>query len=85
MEKVLVSIVDDHRLFRNGIAELIGHFEGYQVISQTGNGMEFIESIEAGIVPQIVILETLALCAFVVALKRRQFHLDPYPAFLQKN
>jgi DNA-binding NarL/FixJ family response regulator len=57
MEKISVSIVDDHKLFRNGIAELIGHFEEYRVISQSGNGKEFIESIESGIIPQMAILD----------------------------
>lgn len=57
MEKVSVAIVDDHRLFRNGIAELIGRFEGYQVISQSGNGKEFIQSIESGHIPQMAILD----------------------------
>jgi DNA-binding NarL/FixJ family response regulator len=56
-KKVTVSIVDDHRLFRNGIAELIAHFDEYKVISQSGNGKEFIESVQLGVVPEMVILD----------------------------
>ena len=57
MEKVTVSIVDDHRLFREGIAELISHFEGYEVQSQFGGGQEFIDSVKKGKKPELVILD----------------------------
>jgi DNA-binding NarL/FixJ family response regulator len=57
MGKINVSIVDDHPLFRQGMAELINHFEGYQVLSQFGGGKEFLESIQLGHIPEIAILD----------------------------
>lgn len=57
MEKITVSIVDDHRLFREGIAELIGRFDGYEVTSQFGGGQEFIDALKKGAKPELVILD----------------------------
>lgn len=57
MKKVAVSIVDDHRLFREGIAELISHFDGYEVLNQCGSGQEFINAIKSGTIPELVILD----------------------------
>lgn len=57
MKKVTVSIVDDHRLFREGIAELISHFDGYEVLNQCGSGQEFMNAIKSGTIPELVILD----------------------------
>jgi len=57
MEKIKVTIVDDHNLFREGICELIGRFEGYQVLNQFGGGKEFMKAIQAGEIPDLVILD----------------------------
>ena len=57
MDKISISVVDDHKLFRNGIVDLIRRFDEYEVISQSGNGKEFIQSLQSGIVPSMVILD----------------------------
>ena len=57
MKKIKVSIVDDHHLFRGGIAELINQFEGYSVLNQFGRGQEFISSIQRGAIPDLAILD----------------------------
>ena len=57
MNKTSVSLVDDHPMFRNGMAGLIADFEGYHVLNQSGNGREFIEKVIAGQVPDIAILD----------------------------
>jgi two-component system, NarL family, invasion response regulator UvrY len=49
--------VDDHPMFRNGMAGLIESFEGYSILNQSGNGKEFIKLVEAGQVPDIAILD----------------------------
>ncbi len=57
MSKISVSLVDDHPMFRNGMAGLIDDFDGYFVLNQSGNGKEFIEKVKAGQVPDIAILD----------------------------
>jgi DNA-binding NarL/FixJ family response regulator len=52
-----VCLVDDHSLIRNGMAEIVNHFDGYTVIGQAANGREFIDMLERGIKPEIVILD----------------------------
>lgn len=51
-----VALVDDHVLFRKGIASLIDGFENYQVIHQSGNGREFIEHCRYA-TPDVVLLD----------------------------
>jgi two-component system invasion response regulator UvrY len=57
MEKISISLVDDHVLFRNGIAQLVQNFSEYKVVNQSSNGKEFIEWIQAGNRTDIVILD----------------------------
>lgn len=52
-----VFLVDDHTLLRNGMAELVAQFEGYQVNGQAANGKEFIDWLGLGANPDIVILD----------------------------
>jgi len=57
MQKISISLVDDHVLFRNGIAQLIQNFSEYKIVNQSSNGKEFIEWIQAGNGTDIVILD----------------------------
>lgn len=50
-------MVDDHTLLRNGLASLIGSFEGYSVLFEANNGKEFIEQLQAYPTPDIVLLD----------------------------
>jgi len=52
-----IVLVDDHTLFRKGIAELVNNFENYHVIWEAANGIEFISNLKIGPVPEIVILD----------------------------
>ncbi len=52
-----VCLVDDHSLIRNGMADMIDHFQGYKVIGQAANGKEFMELVEQGLNTDIVILD----------------------------
>jgi len=55
--EILVGIVDDHALFRKGLAALINLFNGYRVVLQAGNGKDMIESLDAANLPAIVLLD----------------------------
>jgi DNA-binding NarL/FixJ family response regulator len=57
MEKIKVSIADDHVLFRIAVAELINKFDNCSVINQSNNGAELIQSIQDGPIPDLVILD----------------------------
>jgi two-component system invasion response regulator UvrY len=57
MKNISLAIVDDHKLFRDGIAELINGFTNYQVIIEADNGQDFIYQLQAGNIPDIVLLD----------------------------
>jgi two-component system invasion response regulator UvrY len=57
MDKVKLAIVDDHKLFRDGLAELIGGFSDYKVIIEADNGNDFIEQLAVKEIPDIILLD----------------------------
>ncbi len=57
MDKVTLAIVDDHKLFRDGLAELINGFSEYTVIIEADNGVDFIRQVDPENVPDIVLLD----------------------------
>lgn len=57
MEKIKISIAEDHVLFRIAVSELINKFDTCSVISQSNNGAELIKSITDGFIPNLVILD----------------------------
>jgi len=54
---IQIALVDDHRLFRSGIAALIDSFGGYSILFEATHGQELIRSISAGLVPDIILLD----------------------------
>jgi DNA-binding NarL/FixJ family response regulator len=57
METTPIALVDDHRLFRSGIASLINNLGGYKVLFEAANGEELIGKIQSGQVPRIILLD----------------------------
>jgi two-component system, NarL family, invasion response regulator UvrY len=57
MTMTSVFLVDDHNLLRNGMAELVAQFDGYRVSGQAANGKEFLNWLELGANPDIIILD----------------------------
>ena len=43
MNNITIALVDDHKLFRDGIASLINSFSAYTVILEADNGHDFIK------------------------------------------
>ena len=41
-----VILVDDHKLFRNGLKFILGEIEGIEVIAEASNGKEFLELLK---------------------------------------
>jgi len=57
-EKIIqVSLVDDHVLLRNALANLIDSFGDCAVIHQCSTGLELIKSIQQNILPDVVLLD----------------------------
>ncbi|MBK7562508.1 MAG: response regulator transcription factor [Chitinophagaceae bacterium] len=54
---IKIAMADDHVLLRNALASLIDSFGICRVILQSGTGREITESIAAGVVPDVVILD----------------------------
>lgn len=55
--KKKIAIVDDHTMFRKGLAALISFFPNYEVLFDAGNGEEFIEQLSGKPLPDIVLLD----------------------------
>ena len=52
-----IALVDDHKLFRSGIASLINQFEGFNILFEAAHGLELIEKIKPKNKPDIVLLD----------------------------
>ncbi len=52
-----IALVDDHRLFRSGIASLIQKLSGYSILFEAANGEELIGKIQSGLLPDIILLD----------------------------
>ncbi|MGK6351084.1 response regulator transcription factor [Parapedobacter sp. DT-150] len=52
-----IAIVDDHALFRKGLAALINYFPGYKVLFEAANGRDFINRLQTSQLPDIVLLD----------------------------
>jgi len=57
MDKIKLAIVDDHKLFRDGLAELINGFSEYKVIIEADNGVDFITQLNVKGIPDIILLD----------------------------
>lgn len=55
--KIKVCLVDDHKLLRKGMVELIDGFPGYQVIGECNNGREFLTLLKSMERPDIALLD----------------------------
>jgi DNA-binding NarL/FixJ family response regulator len=57
MESIKVALVDDHRLFRSGIASLVNNFPEYHVLFEASNGKDLISRISKKLIPDIILLD----------------------------
>ena len=56
-EKINIAIVDDHTLFRNGLAALMNEFEELNVIFSAGNGKEMQDILAKSLLPDIILMD----------------------------
>jgi DNA-binding NarL/FixJ family response regulator len=57
MDTVKIALVDDHSLFRSGIASLINNLGGYNILFEASNGEELTRKISAKFKPDIILLD----------------------------
>ncbi len=56
-EPIRIALVDDHRLFRSGIASLVENFDSYTIIFEAGDGEEMMRKLNVKIKPNIILLD----------------------------
>lgn len=56
MEPVRIAIADDHKLFRQGLGQILSRNEDYQVILEAASGEELLEEI-GNAMPDVVLLD----------------------------
>jgi DNA-binding NarL/FixJ family response regulator len=56
-EKINIAIVDDHTLFRNGVAALMAEFEELKVIFQAENGEQLQHLLIKQPVPDVILMD----------------------------
>lgn len=56
-EKISIAIVDDHTLFRIGLAGLLAEFEELQVIFQAENGEQMQQMLQRHPLPDVVLMD----------------------------
>lgn len=56
-EKIAVAIVDDHTLFRSGLASLMEEFEEINVVFEALNGLDFQEKLKKNDPIEVVLMD----------------------------
>ncbi len=57
MQKIKISLADDHVILRDGLEALLNKFEECEVIATASNGEEILDQLKKGIVPDVLILD----------------------------
>jgi len=53
-----IAIIDDHVLFREGLAQLLSHYADINILVEADNGIDFMNKIEgADLLPDVCILD----------------------------
>ena len=56
-DKIRIAIVDDHTLFRNGVASLMSEFDELQVIFEAENGQQMQQALAKHPSPDVVLMD----------------------------
>ena len=56
-QKITIGLVDDHKLFREGLSGIIDSFENYKVVLEADNGNHLIAQLEKVPFPSIILLD----------------------------
>ena len=56
MEPIKILLVDDHTLFRRGIAAVLANQEGMEVVGEAADGLEAIEKAKE-VIPDVILMD----------------------------
>jgi DNA-binding NarL/FixJ family response regulator len=56
-DQIHIAIVDDHTLFRNGVAALMGEFEELKVVFEAENGEQMQQMLPKHPLPQVILMD----------------------------
>jgi DNA-binding NarL/FixJ family response regulator len=56
-EIIKIAIVDDHTLFRNGVATLMAEYKELSVVFEASNGKELMTKISSGKIPDVILMD----------------------------
>jgi DNA-binding NarL/FixJ family response regulator len=56
-DQIHIAIVDDHTLFRNGVASLMGEFEELQVVFEAENGEQMQQMLTNHPAPHVILMD----------------------------
>ena len=56
-EKISIAIVDDHTLFRNGVAALMSEFGELQVVFEAESGVQLQQMLTKHPLPQVILMD----------------------------
>jgi DNA-binding NarL/FixJ family response regulator len=56
-DQILIAIVDDHTLFRNGVAGLMSEFDELKVVFEAGNGQQLQQMLLTHPLPQVILMD----------------------------
>ncbi|MFC1978098.1 response regulator [Chloroflexota bacterium] len=72
MDTIKVLVVDDHTLFRRGIAAVLAHQEGLEVVGEAADGLEAIEKARE-IAPDVILMDlNMPRCSGLDAIQALQ-------------
>ncbi len=72
MDTVKVLVVDDHTLFRRGIAAVLAHQEGLEIVGEAADGLEAIEKARE-IAPDVILMDlNMPRCSGLEAIQALQ-------------
>jgi two-component system, NarL family, response regulator NreC len=57
MNEIKLIIADDHKLFRNGLEELLRKHEDIHIVNSVDDGQEFVALLQNGVDAEIVLLD----------------------------
>lgn len=77
-ETTKVALVDDHKLFRKGLLELVSGFDGFSVSLEAEHGKDLIRKLNPESFPDIVLLDISmpVMDGFETALWLQEHHPD---------
>ena len=57
MEKTTICLIDDHKIVRQGLKELLEKLKGYQITDEYESGSEFLAALPLQNPPDLYILD----------------------------